>query len=189
MKNNLFPLFFTIERVENGYILTTKSESSGITQEPKYLKEIVTEDKIRNRIGELLHLDALKKEYPVVFHVEAVSESAYKQEDTYGKDELIEAKLAYAHFHSRTNAEDCFTALLIEDDNVIELYANDALSIAKANDLRIARIGGVAVLSFPNTKDGKKMLASCCPKANLIQAEKSTILSWYEQRKVILLQN
>ena len=35
-QNNIYPLFFTLERVRNGYILTAKEETGGL-KEAEYL--------------------------------------------------------------------------------------------------------------------------------------------------------
>jgi len=68
IQNKIFPLFFTLERVDNGYILTAKEETGGLS-EGGYRKEVVTDDKINSRIGQLLHLDTMVKEHPVVFQI------------------------------------------------------------------------------------------------------------------------
>ena len=99
-QNKIFPLFFTLERVDNGYILTVKEETAGLS-EGGYRKEVVTDDKINSRIGQLLHLDTMVKEHPVVFRVEAVGEGTYKRESDMPSDELMEAKLAFVHFHGK----------------------------------------------------------------------------------------
>ena len=44
MQNKIFPLFFTLERVDNGYILTAKEETGGLS-EGGYRKEVVVDDK------------------------------------------------------------------------------------------------------------------------------------------------
>ena len=78
---------FTLERVRNGYILTTKEET-GSPKEAVYRKEVVTEDKIHSRIGQLLHLDTMTNEHPVVFHVEAVSQNAYQPVNNVMRDDM-----------------------------------------------------------------------------------------------------
>ena len=79
-QNSPFPLFFTLERVENGYILTAKENTGSLSQEPKFRKEVVAEDKISSRVGQLLNLEAMTKERPLLFHIEAVNEGTYKTE-------------------------------------------------------------------------------------------------------------
>ena len=48
-QSNNFPLFFTLERVDNGYILAAKEETGSLTQEAEFRKEVVTEDKVHAR--------------------------------------------------------------------------------------------------------------------------------------------
>lgn len=85
--NNIYPLFFTLERVHNGYILTAKEDTGGL-KEAVYRKEVVMEDKINTRIGQMLHLDTMVKEHPVVFHVEAVGETPYDIETEYTSNDI-----------------------------------------------------------------------------------------------------
>ena len=114
-QNKIFPLFFTLERVDNGYILTAKEETAGLS-EGGYRKEVVTDDKINSRIGQLLHLDTMVKEHPVVFRVEAVGEGTYKRESDMPSDELMEAKLAFVHFHGKGLESNSVLSLLLDFD-------------------------------------------------------------------------
>ena len=100
-QNSPFPLFFTLERVENGYILTAKENTCSLSQEPKYRKEVVADDKICSRVGQLLNLEAMNKERPLLFHVEAVNEGTYKTDATVPSDNAAEAKLAFVHMKSK----------------------------------------------------------------------------------------
>ena len=64
-QNNIYPLFFTLERVRNGYILTAKEETGGL-KEAEYRKEVVSEDKINARIGQMLQVDWVDSFYEVI---------------------------------------------------------------------------------------------------------------------------
>lgn len=125
--NNIYPLFFTLERVHNGYILTAKEETGGL-KETAYRKEVVMEDKINTRIGQMLHLDAMIKEHPVVFHVEAVGETTYDIATEHTSNDITEAKLAYVHINSKDIKDGSVLALLITDTNIIEVYGMEAES-------------------------------------------------------------
>lgn len=182
-QNKIFPLFFTLERVDNGYILTAKEETGGLS-EGSYRKEVVTEDKINFRIGQLLHLDTMVKERPVVFHVEAVGEGTYKRESDMPSDELMEAKLAFVHFHSKGLENSSVLSLLLEDTQTIEIYGVDAEKIAKGNDLAMTKVGGVPILRFANNKEGKKTLASYAPRTTLMKVSQKEIEKWYENHKI-----
>lgn len=185
VQNNIFPFFFTLERVHNGYILTAKEETGGV-KEATFRKEVVAEDKINSRIGQLLHLDAMVKERPVVFHVEAVGESTYQLESSLPADELMVAKLAYVHIGSRNCVDGSVMSLLVKDTNTIEVYGMEAERVAKINNLPLSRVGGVPMLSFPNTKEGKKSLSSYFGRTLLTEASNKEIMNWYVSHKVCL---
>lgn len=182
-QNNNFPLFFTLERVANGYILTSKDESGSLTQEAKNRKEVVAEEKILSRIGQLFHPDALTKEFPVVFRVEAVSESTYKTEEEVQDSNLMEAKLAFAHFKSKNVPPDTVLALMIEDTKSIEIYGLEAETVAKRNNVKVIRAGGIPMLRFPSSKEGQKHLASMC-RMTIMNTCHARILEWYASHQV-----
>ena len=185
-QNNIYPLFFTLERVHNGYILTAKEET-GSLKDATYRKEVVAEDKINARIGQMLHLDAMVKEHPVVFHVEAVGESTYQMmNDKQSSDELTEAKLAYVHINGRNVKDGSILSLLIKDTDTIEVYGIDAEKAAKSNNIPLSRVNGVPLLSFPNTKDGKKSLSSYFGRTLLTEVSTEQLMTWYTSHKVLM---
>lgn len=184
-QNNIYPLFFILERVRNGYILTAKEETGGL-KEAEFRKEVVSEDKINARIGQMLHLDAMVKEHPVVFHVEAVGESTYHMANERSSDELTEAKLAYVHINSKDIKDGSILSLLIKDTDSIEVYGIEAERAAKSNNLPLVRVNGVPVLSFPNTKDGKKALATCVGRTLLTEVSIQQLTDWYHSHKVLM---
>ena len=185
-QNNIYPLFFTLERVNNGYILTAKEETGGL-KDVTYRKEVVAEDKINARIGQILHLDAMVKEHPVVFHIEAVGESTYQVvSDRQTSDELTEAKLAYVHINSRNIKDGSVLSLLIRDSDTIEVYGVDAERAAKNNNIPLSRVNGVPLLSFPNTKEGKKSLSSCLGRTLLTEVSIEQLMIWYASHKVLM---
>jgi hypothetical protein len=96
-----YPIFFTLEHVENGYILTCKDENVGLNEESAYRKEVVTEDNIEKRIGKLLCLGALVKEHPLGFYIEATGVNTYAVEEMGNTSELIQAKTTYYHMLRR----------------------------------------------------------------------------------------
>lgn len=184
-QNNIYPLSFTVERVRNGYILTAKEETGGL-KEADFRKEVVSEDKINARIGQMLHLDAMVKEHPVVFHVEAVGETTYQLMSERPSDELTEAKLAYVHIGSKDIKDGSIISLLIKDTDTIEVYGIEAERAAKNNSLPLVRVDGVPVLSFPNTKDGKKALAACIGRTLLTEVSLQQLSDWYHSHKVLM---
>lgn len=184
-QNNIYPLFFILERVRNGYILTAKEETGGL-KEAEFRKEVVSEDKINARIGQMLHLDAMVKERSVVFHVEAVGESTYQMANERSSDELTEAKLAYVHINSKDIKDGSILSLLIKDTDSIEVYGFEAERAAKSNNIPLFRVNGVPVLSFPNTKDGKKALATCVGRTLLTEISIQQLTDWYHSHKVLM---
>lgn len=186
--NNIYPLFFTLERVHNGYILTAKEETGGL-KEAAYRKEVVMEDKINTRIGQMLHLDAMVKEHPVVFHVEAVGETTYDIATEHTSNDITEAKLAYVHINSKDIKDGSVLALLITDTNIIEVYGMEAERAAKVNNLPLVRMNGIPLLRFPNTKDGKKALANYFGRTLLTEISCKKLSEWYERHKVMVSNN
>lgn len=182
-ESNIYPFFFTLERVHNGYILTAREENSGL-KETAYRKEVVLEDKINARIGQMLHLETMVKERPVVFRVEAVSETTYQNVSEYPADNLTEAKLAYVHFNSKDIKDGAALSLLIKDTDFIEVYGLDAERAAKKNNLPLSRVNGIPLLCFPNTKEGKKALASYFARTRLAEISIKQLTEWYAAHKV-----
>jgi len=176
-----FPLFFTVEHVNNGYVLTARDENTEEGKADTYHKEVVMEDKINARIGQLFHFDAFTNEYPISFRVEAISKNTYQMDCTTPPDELIKAKLTFVHFHSKDLVGDTILALLIEDTQTIEIYGSDAEKAARNNNAQIVRVGGIPMLRFANTKDGKKLLASYCARTTVMSVKHEQVLKWYRE--------
>ena len=170
-QNSPFPLFFTLERVENGYILTAKENTGSLSQEPKFRKEVVAEDKISSRVGQLLNLEAMTKERPLLFHVEAVNEGTYKTEGDVPADHVMEAKLAFVHIKSKNIPADTVLVLQLTDTHSIEVCGDKAEK---------------PVLRLPDNKDGKKLLASFCNRPQLLTTTQKEILQWYNEHKVVM---
>lgn len=185
-QNSPFPLFFTLERVENGYILTAKENTGSLSQEPKFRKEVVAEDKISSRVGQLLNLEAMTKERPLLFHVEAVNEGTYKTESDVPADHVMEAKLAFVHIKSKNIPADTVLVLQLTDIHSIEVCGDKAEKLAKDNGISITRTGGIPVLRLPDNKDGKKLLASFCNRPQLLTTTQKEILQWYNEHKVVM---
>jgi len=185
MSDQLYPLFFTLEKVTNGYILTSKKETGSLAHDTEFMKEIVTEDKINSRIGQLLHLDKMLPEKPRVFYVEAVREGVYKNDPNTVPDASLDARREFAHFHSGKNSEGWCLALQITDTGFIEVYGDQAVTIAESNNLPIKRKGTTPYLQFPDNKDGKKMLASYCSnQLRLLTVTSTQITKWYEEHNI-----
>jgi hypothetical protein len=182
-QHNIYPLFFTLEHVNNGYILTARQVTGGVS-DAGYCKEVVSEDKINARIGQLLHVEALSKEIPVVFHVEAIGEGTYQHDPEDPADGLMEAKLAYFHFSSRCVQEGAVLLLHFTDSKMIEVYGTEAERVAKANNLPLLRPSGIPLLQFPDTKEGKVSITSLFDKPTLVEVTSQKITDWYRTHLV-----
>ena len=181
---NIFPMFFTLERVDNGYILSYKETGDTIKQNPSR-KEVVTEENIQVRIGQLLRLDTLKKSLPIVFHVEAISECANKTGDgSTAYDNSIEVKLAFYNFKKRDIAPNELLVLHIIDDDSVNIYGPEADNFALNNGMKCARIGKVPVLQFNNSKEGKKIVSQGGRRINWIDATEESIKNWHEEHQI-----
>ena len=159
-QNNIYPLFFILERVRNGYILTAKEETGGL-KEAEFRKEVVSEDKINARIGQMLHLAAMAKEHPVVFHVEAVGESTYQMANERSSDELTEAKLAYVHINSKDIKDGSIMSILNKDTDSIVVYG-----------IKTALAAGGHTLPLLSRQPSRRALArlySLTPASNSLQ--------------------
>jgi len=185
MSNALFPLLFTLERVENGYILTAKEETGSLTKEAEFSKEVVTDDKINHRIGQLLHLDKMNKEQAVVFYVEHVTEKTYKTENEKSDpDELMDAKLTFVHYHLPKKKEGVLV-LNVTDTKTLEIIGKEAEDVAKANNLVISRSGKVPFLRFPDTPDSRRTIAGYCNnRTNLMDITTEKIIKWYNDHRI-----
>lgn len=101
-------------------------------------------------------------------------------------DELTEAKLAYVHINSKDIKDGSILSLLIKDTDSIEVYGIEAERAAKSNNLPLVRVNGVPVQSFPNTKDGKKALATCVGRTLLTEVSIQQLTDWYHSHKVLM---
>lgn len=184
-QGNFFPIFFTLEHVNNGYILTAKEDNGGM-KKATYQKEVVMENDIDERIGRLLRLSALKKDKPVVFHVETAAEGTYQFGDDLPGDALADAKLAYVHFNSRHYTDGSVVALHVKDSDTIEVWGADAEKASGNNGIPLTRVGGIPMLTFPNTKEGRNSLSACFSQIKLNPTSHDELQKWYQSRKVQL---
>lgn len=176
-------MFFTLERVDNGYILSYKETGDTIKQNTSH-KEVITEDKISTRIGQLLKLDTMKKLMPIVFHVEVVSESIYKESSDTSYENNIEVKLAFYNFKKRDIAPNDLLVLHLADDDSVNIYGPEAELFAKTINMKCARVGKVPVLQFNNSKEGKKIVSQSSRRVNWVEADEETIRKWNDNHQI-----
>lgn len=184
-QSKMFPLFFQLERVSNGFILTAKEETDGMS-EAQYQKEVVATGDIEARIGRLLRLTALNPGQTAVFHVEAVGQEVYKIDTDLPPDALAEAKLAFVHFNSQKLGPGTVNALHVKDSDTIEVYGKDAEKASRENGIPLTRVGAIPMLVFPNTKEGRNSLSACFAHINLSTTTHDKLMEWYNSRKVLM---
>lgn len=184
-KNDIYPLFFTVEKVRNGYILTIKERKAG-TDDYVFCKEVVAEDKIEARVGKLFQMERITPEYPIVFHVEAVGENTYSLEEGKQTPELAKAKLAYTHICMKGLDRGKVNALRIKETGTVEVWGDQAERAAKAHELPLSYVGIIPMLSFPDTKEGLKSVSSTFSQINLTETSNKEISEWYIGHKVMI---
>lgn len=175
---NLFPVTFTLEHVNGGYILTTRSDEEE-SNKVKLHKEVVSENAIAARIAQLLHFGSMNLDIPIVFRVEAYMDGE-PQATPEVSDKLVEAKLAYLRFKSKDYPFSAILVLQDEEAGTLEILGPEAESVANSNNLPLSKTGGVSLLSFLNTPSGRKSLAGYCPQQALVPIPKEGVLNWYK---------
>lgn len=96
----------------------------------------------------------------------------------------MEAKLAYFHFSSRCISEGSVLLLHFTDSKMIEVYGTEAERIAKANGLPLLGPGGIPLLQFPDTREGKVSVSNLFDKPTLVEVTSQKITDWYRSHLV-----
>lgn len=167
----------------NGYVLTSKYETGSLVEDGKAHKEVVTDDKINNRIGQLLKLESMAKESPVYFRVEALSMRSGGKSAQGRSDKDIDAKSAYAHLSEDGRKQKDLLCLRIEETNTVEVYGHEAEDVARKTGFPLFKSGDTPYLCIPDTPDYRKTLASQV-RVCLKNVKLSYIREWYESRIV-----
>lgn len=137
MNKKIFPLFFIVERVNKGYVLTFKNNDS-----MEITKEVVLESNINTRIGELLSLETLTKGRIAKFHVEATAAdhivSSNDPANFEQMDELFTAKVCFYNNLSQDIKDGSTLVLQDKDDNLNEIFGENAKEVALKHELPLA---------------------------------------------------
>ena len=200
MNKKIFPLFFIVERVNKGYVLTFKNNDS-----MEITKEVVLESNINTRIGELLSLETLTKGRIAKFHVEATAADHNSQETKNSikkataadhivssndpanfeqMDELFTAKVCFYNNLSQDIKDGSTLVLQDKDDNLNEIFGENAKEVALKHELPLAYKNDIASISFPTTKEGQKSLAQCIQRVKLVAFTHQELLQWYHSNKL-----
>lgn len=183
MNKKIFPLFFIVERVNKGYVLTFKNNDS-----MEITKEVVLESNINTRIGELLSLETLTKGRIAKFHVEATAAdhivSSNDPANFEQMDELFTAKVCFYNNLSQNIKDGSTLVLQDKDDNLNEIFGENAKEVALKHELPLAYKNDIASISFPTTKEGQKSLAQCIQRVKLVAFTHQELLQWYHSNKL-----
>lgn len=178
----IYPIFFILERVDNGFILSYKTPNS-----TEIKKEVVLEERINLRIGELLAPCSLKPGHTSRYFVDNMSmiqNTTSSDSSNYDiSDELFKAKLSLYNFESSKLKEGVVLGIINTDENSIDILGKTAVEFAKANSLTIAKKYGVPLISFANSKEGRMSLSKCATQIKLIEFSKQELLDWYHSPK------
>lgn len=181
-QSKVYPIFFILERVENGFILTSKSASS-----PTIKKEIVAEDRISARIGELLAFGSLKKGCTQKYYFDTVSfdpKTSPNDPANYAiTDELFAAKYCFYNFRRQDLKDGSILCINDKDTGDIEIFGTEAEKIFQKMDLTVVRKFGIPVIFFKNDKNGKMCLTKYAGRVTMVELTQKEILEWYHKHK------
>lgn len=160
---------FTLEHVTNGFILSTKS-----------IKEVVTEDKIAQRIGEILNIAGLKQSKGAcVFRVESCTQENDEIYNSPVKEGIMKAKKKFYNFNKPENGT---LAFLIKDDNGeshFEFIDKDADEISTQIGVKVGEKDGVHILKLDVRKETRKLIAKFKPR--VVEMTEDAIMEWYNR--------
>ena len=172
MNKKIFPLFFIVERVNKGYVLTFKNNDS-----MEITKEVVLESNINTRIGRIakFHVEATAAD-----HIVSSNDPANFEQ----MDELFTAKVCFYNNLSQDIKDGSTLVLQDKDDNLNEIFGENAKEVALKHELPLAYKNDIASISFPTTKEGQKSLAQCIQRVKLVAFTHQELLQWYHSNKL-----
>ena len=105
-------LKFTIERAQNGFIIT-QVRFNDKTKQFEEVKEVVLDGSVNQRIGQLLQLEKLDMAVPLVYLIDVIMEKKYKEREDVETDEFMLLKMRFVKFkkHNPQN----LAGLMIDD--------------------------------------------------------------------------
>lgn len=185
-EKELFPVTFVLERVKNGFVLTSKQEATSMLNAPKYEKEVVISENIYTRVGKLLNIDSLIPEHPVVYYVDSITQKSYENSLTSTVDPGIQVKLRYCQFFrvSKRIPKDTLILLNIKETKTLEMYGQDAETAAKSGNIQVKRSGSISYLILPSDSEGRKAFSRYYNKISIVDASLGEIMEWDSSHKV-----
>ena len=165
-------LKFTIERAQNGFIIT-QVRFNDKTKQFEEVKEVVLDGSVNQRIGQLLQLEKLDMAVPLVYLIDVIMEKKYKEREDVETDEFMLLKMRFVKFkkHNPQN----LAGLMIDDR--IEMLGDDAVIASKYLQKPLEKIGGVNCLFFETGPVGNKEYARL-PNREVITTSNKEIEEW-----------
>ena len=165
-------LKFTIERAQNGYIIT-QVRLNDETNQFEEVKEVVLDGSVNQRIGQLLQLEKVKKAVPLVYLIDVIMEKKLKEREDVETDEFMLLKMRFVKFkkHNPQN----LAGLMIDDR--IEMFGDDAVIASKFLQKSLVKIGGVDCLLFEPGPVGNKEYAKL-PNREVFTTTNKEIEEW-----------
>lgn len=165
-------LKFTIERAQNGFIIT-QVRFNDKTKQFEEVKEVVLDGSVNQRIGQLLQLEKLDMAVPLVYLIDVIMEKKYKEREDVETDEFMLLKMRFVKFkkHNPQN----LAGLMIDDR--IEMLGDDAVIASKYLQKPLEKIGGVDCLFFEAGLVGNKEYARL-PNREVITTSNKEIEEW-----------
>lgn len=165
---NIFPIVFRLEKVQNGYIFTPRVGK----------KEALTHD-VEKRLGQLFHLEELKDERPVEFMVEAITNPKNPNDPASETTETMKNKLLYMKFFD-TDPE---TFLILQNNGNYEILGAKADAASKILDMPLQKIDGTNIIRLAQGKDSGKFLRQL-GKFKLVEATDEQIAEWTKSKLI-----
>ncbi len=171
-------LKFTIERAQNGFIITQVRLNNKNNQFEE-VKEVVLDGSVNQRIGQLLQLEKLDKAVPLVYLIDVIKEEKYKKRNETETDQFMLMKMLFAKFkkHNPQN----LVGLMIDDR--IEMLGDDAVIASKYLQKPLDKVGGVDCLLFDAGPVGNKEYARL-PNREVITTSNKEIEEWGENHSL-----
>ena len=157
-------LKFTIERAQNGFIIT-QVRFNDKTKQFEEVKEVVLDGSVNQRIGQLLQLEKLDMAVPLVYLIDVIMEKKYKEREDVETDEFMLLKMRFVKFKKHN------------PQNLAGLMIDDAVIASKYLQKPLEKIGGVNCLFFETGPVGNKEYARL-PNREVITTSNKEIEEW-----------
>lgn len=158
-----------IEHIKNGYILDSKDG-----------REVVPEEKICQRIGELLGIPGLKQSAGrCIMHVQICTMEEDSMINVPIKDDVMKARKRYYDFFKPDDGTLAFLVKEPDGGAHFLFICKDADDISLQLGMKAGEKDGIHVLTLDARKETRKMIASFKPR--VIDMTDDEIMAWYNR--------